>query len=235
MKLDLSPMFHCSKYKVARYNCCCCHVVAELPKAAVHTLHAHMSHVISSYPSKLQIFQTRSQSCVLQHAVVLLLCALRIDSVVPMADIADRIQKWRDNTVGKATKAAEQTLLKAFKKSGASINSPEAMQQLKDVVEEAGQKAEEFFASLSVPLCRLGSTSETSTARGKAMLEALQKAQNTATPVENSHKVGLAAALAEKEREGAVKSKKKNSKAKGTSDKNSSKNCLLTLGKHMLK
>ena len=156
----------------------------------------------------------------------------RIDSVVPLPDIDERIQKWREVTVTKSTKAAETALLKTFKKSGASVNSPESLEQLKDVVDEAGRKADEYFETLHVPLCRFGTTSETSTARGKAMLEALQKAQQT-SPAESVQKFGLTAALSEKEREGVVKSKKKKTKA---ADKNSaSKTCLLTLGKHMLK
>ena len=162
---------------------------------------------------------------------------LRLDFVTPLPDVADRIQKWRDVTVNKATKAAEQTLLKTFKKCGASINSPESLTQLKDVVDKAEADADQYFHTLTVPLCRLGSINEVSTTRGKAMLEALQKAQNTEPSEDSSVKFGLAAAMVAKEREGVstARRSKAKGKGKGAADKNSGKNCLMTLGKHMLK
>ena len=162
-----------------------------------------------------------------------MLTQLRLDYVVPLPDVKDRLGKWREATVGKSTKAAEQTLLKTFKKRGASVNSPEAMAQLKEVVDAAESSAQEYWDSLNVPLCRLGSSSETSTARGRAMLDALQKAQKSDTAEINT-KIGLAAAVAIAERDGLIKAKK-SMKPKEKSDKNSSKTCLLTLGRHMLK
>ena len=156
---------------------------------------------------------------------------------MPTHDISERLDKWRDAVVAKSTRSAETTVLKAFKKRGASVNSEEAMVQLKSMMDTAEANALNFFDGLNVPMCRMGTAVETSTARGKAMIEALNRAQSAAASKGNDSELkfefGLAAAMSQKQREGFVKSKK--AAAKSKSDKNSSKTCILTLGRHMLK
>ncbi len=129
-------------------------------------------------------------------------------------------------------KSAESAFLKALKKKNASLNTPEALAQLESITNEARIKASSYFNSLPMPLCRLGSTSEASTIRAKLMADAVQRAQGMAKEKEIC-KIGYAAALSVKERDGSlqVKGKKKTNKK----DKGSSTQCLVTLGKHMLK
>ena len=157
----------------------------------------------------------------------------RLDFINPLSDIAERIATWKDSIVQKSVKAAEQSIIKTLKKKGAILSSPEAVGQLEAVTTEAEQKAKIYFDSLSVPLHRIGSTAETSTGRGKAMAEALYKAQNVKGQDDKteSGKVGFAAALAVKSRQGHLKQKKKVVKK----DKGSMTQSLLTFGKHMHK
>ena len=148
-----------------------------------------------------------------------------------MTDVDDRIQKWQESTVAKAVKAAESALTKTLKKKNASITTPEALQQLQEVADSARDKAEKYFEKVSVPLCRLGSTTETSTARGKLMMDALKGKSLPSENCSKDVKFGFAAAMACSERDGVLKAKKKGIKK----DKNSSSQGLLAIGKHMLK
>ena len=139
------------------------------------------------------------------------------DYLLPLPDLADRLNKWKDATVSKATKAAEAALIKTLKKSQASVATPESAQQLREVMDDAAKNATDYFNTLTVPLHRLGSIAETTTARGKLMLAALNK-------TDGSEKVV-------KEREGVLKPKKK----KAGNAESANKQSLLTLGKHLLK
>lgn len=134
--------------------------------------------------------------------------------------------------MNKSVKAAENGFMKALKKKGGVLTSPEALAQLEHITTEAKDKAAKYFDGLTVPFCRLGSMSETLSARAKLMIDALQKAQGHDSG-SASFKVGFgfAAAVAAKENEGHVRPKKKAAKK----DKTSSTQCLMTLGKHLLK
>ncbi|CAE7245931.1 unnamed protein product [Symbiodinium natans] len=151
------------------------------------------------------------------------------DFLKPLPDVADRIAKWKDGIVTKATKAAENSLVKTLKKNHAAISSTESIQQMQDVMATATCKAEEYFETLFVPLHRLGNTSEMATARGKLMLQALHQSQGEASE-EQQVKVGFAAAQLAQQREGLLKVKVKKDKTASAN-----KQSLLTIGKHLLK
>ena len=159
-------------------------------------------------------------------------CSLRLDFITPLPDIDQRLQSWEESTVAKSVKSAESAFLKALKKKNANLNTPEALAQLESITTEAREKAKTYFQSLPIPLGRLGSTSEANTVRARLMADAVQRAQGMVKEREIC-KIGYAAALTVKERDGSlqIKSKKKNNKK----DKGSSTQCLVTLGKHMLK
>ena len=158
---------------------------------------------------------------------------LRFDFIKALPDIEQRINKWEELTVNKSVKAAESGFVKALKKKGGVLTSPEALEQLNKVTTEASTKALAYFETLSVPFCRLGSVSEANTARAKLMAAALLKAQgHDPTSSSTTIKIGFNAALAAKEREGHVRPKRKAGIKK---DKTSSRQCLMTLGKHLLK
>ena len=160
----------------------------------------------------------------------------RLDYITPLPDISDRIEQWKESTVSKSVKAAEQGLVKALRKQNASLNAPEALQQLESVTGDAREKATSFFDSLPVPLNRLGSVAETASSKTKLMLEAMAKMGPGGSSKSEKEslkvKVGYPAAVCIKERDGTLRSKKKTGSKK---DKNSSTQCLVTLGKHMLR
>jgi len=158
---------------------------------------------------------------------------LRLDFIKALPDIEDRINKWQELTVNKSVKAAESGFIKALKKKGGVLTSPEALEQLNNITTDASAKALAYFDGLSVPFCRLGSVAEANTARAKLMAAALSKAQgNDPTSSSANIKIGFNAALAAKEREGHVRPKRKGGVKR---DKTSSRQCLMTLGKHLLK
>ena len=169
------------------------------------------------------------------HALLVFCLPLRYDFLQPLPDIVQRIQKWRETAVAKSTKAAEAALLKAIKKSNASVSTPESAAQLQEVMKTAEENAVAYFDTLNIPLARLGSVSETTTARGKLMMAALGQStgSGSASSDDVAVRLGFCAAQKIQEREGLLTVKKKGGKKE--QDKNSAKQSLLSLGKHLLK
>ena len=70
---------------------------------------------------------------------------LRLDFIKALPDIEERINKWQELTVNKSVKAAESGFVKALKKKGGVLTSPEALEQLNKVTTEASTKALAHF------------------------------------------------------------------------------------------